>query len=89
MIMQTAVPPNKKLWRSAAGYSCIVVGIAGCVLPILPGVPLLFLGLGLLSVHNPWAANLLEKLKKALSRFSGKTYIPQSRPKPESNLAGD
>ncbi len=31
-----------------AGAVCIVVGIAGLVLPIIPGIPILLLGLGLL-----------------------------------------
>ncbi len=31
-----------------AGAVCVVVGIAGLVLPIIPGIPILLLGLGLL-----------------------------------------
>jgi uncharacterized protein len=46
-----------------AGYACLAAGIAGCILPILPGIPFLFVGLGLLAVDSPWAARLRDRLK--------------------------
>ena len=59
-------------WRSIArktlGYACIAVGVLGCILPILPGIPLLILGLGLLAVDVPWAARLRDRLKQMVSR---------------------
>jgi len=50
--------------RQGTGYLCLGVGIAGCVLPILPGIPFLFVGLGMLAVDSPWAARLRDKLKE-------------------------
>jgi uncharacterized protein len=49
--------------RQMAGYTCLAAGIAGCILPILPGTPFLFVGLGLLAVDSPWAARLRDRLK--------------------------
>ncbi|WP_251106820.1 PGPGW domain-containing protein [Alloacidobacterium dinghuense] len=59
------------------GYACLIAGVVGCVLPIIPGIPLLFVGLGLLSVDSPWAARLRDWLKdyiaKRLSRRRSKS----------------
>lgn len=68
MVMGFLEKTKGKLFRNIAGYACIVAGIAGCILPIIPGIPLLFLGLGLLAVHNPWAARLLERMKKSAGK---------------------
>lgn len=54
--------------RQVTGYACLAVGVAGCVLPILPGIPLLFVGLGLLAVDSPWAARLRDRLKNYAAR---------------------
>ncbi|HVW78421.1 MAG TPA: PGPGW domain-containing protein [Alloacidobacterium sp.] len=62
----------RKILRQAAGYSCIAVGTVGCVLPVLPGIPLLFAGLGLLAVDTPWAARLRDRLKETTERQMAK-----------------
>jgi uncharacterized protein len=70
--------------RQVAGYGCLTAGVAGCVLPIIPGIPLLFIGLGVLAVDSPWAARLRDRLKdyvaKRLSRKRG-----DSAPKPRDS----
>jgi len=58
----------KKIMRQTGGYSCVAVGAAGCVLPILPGIPLMLLGLGLLAVDSPRAARLRDRLKEHANR---------------------
>jgi uncharacterized protein len=60
--------PVKVVLRQIGGYACIAAGIAGCILPIIPGIPLLFVGLGLLSVDSQWAARLRDKLKEYTMR---------------------
>jgi uncharacterized membrane protein YbaN (DUF454 family) len=35
------------------GYVCLVFGVAGLALPVLPGIPLLLLGLKLLGPEHP------------------------------------
>ena len=59
---------GRKLIRQATGFSCLAAGVAGCVLPIIPGIPLLFAGLGILAVDYKWAARLRDRLKAAAMR---------------------
>jgi uncharacterized protein YqgC (DUF456 family) len=58
--------PAASLWRTLCGWICLAAGVLGVVLPILPGVPLLFAGLILLSSNYQWARKCLHWLK---SRF--------------------
>jgi uncharacterized protein YqgC (DUF456 family) len=41
-----------KTTRQIFSYACLGAGILGLVLPIIPGIPLLILGLGLLDPHH-------------------------------------
>jgi uncharacterized membrane protein YbaN (DUF454 family) len=67
---RTANPkPKKSLWRLITGWSMIVVGIAGCLLPIAPGLPFLIGGLALLAAHYPWARTALQWVKQAPHRM--------------------
>ena len=50
-------------WRSAGGWILLVVGVAGLMLPVLPGVPLLIAGLVMLSADHRGARNCLRRLK--------------------------
>jgi hypothetical protein len=53
----------KMIGIGAAGSALLLVGAAGLVLPVIPGIPLLFLGLVVLSIEFVWARRLLSKLK--------------------------
>jgi uncharacterized protein len=55
--------PSGSLWRNAGGWILVVLGVAGLLLPVLPGAPLLIAGLVLLSAHHRWARNCLRKVK--------------------------
>jgi uncharacterized membrane protein YbaN (DUF454 family) len=55
--------PSGSLWRSAGGWILLVLGAAGLMLPILPGVPLLIAGLVMLSANHHWARNCLRRVK--------------------------
>jgi uncharacterized protein len=67
--------------RQVAGYVCLVLGVIGCILPVLPGIPLLLAGLGLLAVDSPWAARLRDNLKDKLdSQLSRLRKKPVSEP---------
>jgi len=54
----------KRFGTDIAGYTCILLSAAVGWLPGPGGIPLLIAGLGLLSVHNKWAANLLDYVKR-------------------------
>ena len=62
--------PSGLLWRTAAGWTLLVVGAAGLVLPVLPGVPLLLAGLVMLSANYRWARTCLRRLKLWIRKFS-------------------
>lgn len=51
-------PPPLPLWLRfvflVAGFACVVIGIAGVVLPVLPGIPFLALAYFLLVPEFPW-----------------------------------
>lgn len=51
------------LWRNAGGWAFVILGVAGIVLPILPGAPLLLAGLVLLSADHRWARDCLHRVK--------------------------
>lgn len=55
--------PKSRLWREVTGWCLIVLGIAGCLLPIAPGIPFLIAGLALLAENYAWAHRALGKLK--------------------------
>ena len=55
--------PCSSLWRSAGGWILLVLGVAGLMLPILPGIPLLIPGLVMLSAEHRWARNCLRRVK--------------------------
>src|ERR1700722_15951779 len=55
--------PSGSLWRNVGGWILVVLGVAGLVLPFLPGVPLLLAGLVMLSADYRWARTCLRRLK--------------------------
>ena len=71
-MVATGKSRKARILRQSAGYGLLVGGVAGCILPIMPGIPLLIGGLSLLSVDSPWAARLLQKLKAKLHRVSNR-----------------
>ena len=64
------------LWRTAGGWIFVIVGVAGLLLPVLPGAPLLIAGLVLLSADYRWAQNCLDKVKL----WTQKLYRHQAKP---------
>jgi hypothetical protein len=58
------------LWRTICGWICLVLGLAGLLLPLLPGVPLLFAGLFMLSNNYQWARKCLLWLKTRLRKIA-------------------
>ena len=66
--------PSRKRWMVLlAGWTFIVLGIAGLFLPVLQGILFLMIGLIILSSEYAWAHRLVEKVKarfpKAAAHF--------------------
>jgi putative transmembrane protein PGPGW len=49
----------KRVAFNAAGWGLVILGGAGLLLPVLPGVMLLILGLSFLSLEYKWARRLM------------------------------
>lgn len=54
----------KRIAVTVAGVVVLLVGLAGLVLPILPGWALIFVGLGILATEYVWARRLLTKARE-------------------------
>jgi hypothetical protein len=76
--------PDRSSWaRKAGGWCLLTAGLAGCVLPVIPGIPLLLAGLLILARDYAWARSALRKAKRkivsirrrARSRKSNKTVV--------------
>ncbi len=50
--------------RKAGGWALIAVGIAGCILPVIPGIPFLIAGLIILARDYAWARFALRRVKR-------------------------
>jgi uncharacterized membrane protein YbaN (DUF454 family) len=50
--------------RLVGGWLLVVAGLAGFVLPVIPGIPLLLGGLALLAYEYVWAKRLMERVKR-------------------------
>jgi uncharacterized membrane protein YbaN (DUF454 family) len=60
------VPFWLRISLAILGFVCIVIGIAGVVLPVLPGIPFLAVAYFLLVPEFPWLAS---PVVKALRRW--------------------
>jgi uncharacterized membrane protein YbaN (DUF454 family) len=67
----------KRILRESGAWLLILIGVAGCVLPVIPGIPLLIGGLAVLAVDRPWAARLLERVKEKWQQAKDRVKAPQ------------
>jgi uncharacterized membrane protein YbaN (DUF454 family) len=54
--------------RTAAGVVLLALGVAGVVLPLMPGVPFLIAGTALLGSDHPISRAVAERLRRLRSR---------------------
>jgi len=59
---------ESRILRKGAGTILLLIGLAGLLLPILPGWLLIFVGLALLGVKLPYADRLLEYARDRVAR---------------------
>ena len=68
------------LLRMVVGWVCLIIGLLGIILPIIPGIPFLIVGLALLSTEHRWVRSLLIWTKRKLGRWwPRKIQIPPLR----------
>lgn len=72
----------KKLFRYAAGFGLVLLGIIGLILPVMPGLAFLVPGLAILSQEFPW---LDRSLNKWLSWIKQKLDLEKKANKPPSS----
>lgn len=56
--------------RRSLGMLCLALGVVGCVLPILPGLPFMIVSARLLGPRDPLLRRLLMGCRRALRRLS-------------------
>jgi uncharacterized protein len=61
----------KKIIIYVVGWTFILIGIVGLVLPVLQGILFICVGLLILSKELPWAHRLLLRLKKKYPKIGG------------------
>lgn len=69
-------------WRVVVfmvGTAVIGAGIAGLILPALPGWVLIFIGLGLLATEFAWAERLLDRVKDRVAVATDAALNPAKR----------
>lgn len=59
--------------RKASGWTMLAIGIAGCVLPVLPGIPIALAGLIILARDYSWARSAVRKAKRKLVSLRRRT----------------
>lgn len=63
----------------AAGWSLVSLGVLGLLLPILPGLPFLLLGITVLSAEYVWARRLLQKLRDLFPSLTRRSDSAKAR----------
>jgi hypothetical protein len=74
----------KRIAIGIVGGSIVIAGVILAVVPILPGWPAIFVGLGILGIEFAWARVWLKKAKEKAAdigrSMSGKAAIDRSKP---------
>lgn len=54
----------------AAGWAFLLLGMTGFILPVIPGIPFLLVGLLILSGEYVWAARLLTIVRRRFPKMT-------------------
>ena len=63
---------GKRIAVTIVGVAVLLVGLAGLLLPVLPGWVLIFVGLGILATEYVWAQRLLKTAKEKANQAKDK-----------------
>ncbi|HET6424102.1 MAG TPA: PGPGW domain-containing protein, partial [Planctomycetaceae bacterium] len=66
----------RKIVMGVIGGTVLLIGIAGLVLPILPGWALIFVGFGILATEFAWARWVLTSAKDRLAQLLAQAEPP-------------
>lgn len=83
MVYQTA----KRVVVAVVGVTVLLLSIVGYILPIIPGIPLTFLGLAILATEFIWARRLLKKVKASAQDLMNKVTGNRPPESPEHRVA--
>jgi len=72
---------GRRIGVTIAGVVVLLVGLAGLLLPVLPGWVLIFVGLGILATEYVWAQRLLRLAKEKAN--NAKDKVPRKNRKPQ------
>ena len=70
---------SKRIAVSVVGIALILAGLAGIVLPLLPGPLLVIAGLAVLATEYVWARRALEATKNRFNQARGKVRARRAR----------
>jgi uncharacterized membrane protein YbaN (DUF454 family) len=70
------ITPFRKLLIGIVGVALVLLGIAGLVLPILPGWLLIIAGLAVLRTEYVWAKQLTESAQKRANNLTRRSDGP-------------
>jgi hypothetical protein len=54
----------KKKLRTAAGFLFLLLGVIGCLLPVIPQIPFFAVGILLIGPHHPFMRPIVAKIEK-------------------------
>lgn len=69
----------KRYAKLAVGWSFVVLGVAGLVLPILQGILFLAIGFSILATEMPWAERQLHRLRQRFPRAADSVDAARER----------
>ena len=71
---------GRRIGVTIAGVAVLLVGLAGLLLPVLPGWLLIFVGLGILATEYVWAQRLLRLAKEKANSAKDKVLRKNEKP---------
>lgn len=71
--------PSRHSARRALALLCIMLGIAGCILPLIPGLPFFVLGGRLLGRRDPMLRSWLLHIRRQLRGMRRSRWAPLRR----------